>query len=691
MLVCWLSAAGQELPGAGNALRFNGNSTYINAGISNRGITSQITVEAWIRTRSEAIQFAATKYSNSNFEDRGFQLGSSNGFAIFNGRAGKGQYFGSGFSKTYVADGRWHHIAGVCNDNVWQIYVDGTLESAAAYPYSNGSLASTYALSLGSYFVLDNWYFDGDIDEIRVWRTALTQDQIRRNMCRKVAPVPAELVAYYNFDQTAGNAVVDQGSVPTDGTLTNFGSAPWQLSGAPLGDVSTFAYGADLRAARLRLAAANGDSGVVGSISAQTDGVQLYAVNQAPAVRPAAGASAGVYFGVFSRGDAGTYDFRLRPAVGVSCSGLYARPANDGAWAAAPATTTATSLLLARQSYRAEYIQAGTAVNAVAVVISGDSLLCASGGGQLTATAAGAQGYRWNTGATTPTITVSQAGTYSVAATFAAGCTSTGSRRVIQPTLRVTGDSLLCPGGSAALLATTTFPGTTYRWSTGATTAGISAPQPGTYAVTATFGGCTLTRQLVVQSSVAVPAFALGPDTTVCEGTPLLLRAPAGNYAYLWSDGSTGRTLLARQGGTYSVRVQSGCNVQTARRTLTANLCVPNIITPNQDGLNDAFVVRSYNVGEWSLAVYNRWGKQVYQTDRYLNDWGPDATPGVYYYLLRRPTSNSAVKGWVQVSRSEELVWAKGAKGDGEGFAEVGQAAVGGIRQVIGLGIVAGL
>jgi gliding motility-associated-like protein len=99
------------------------------------------------------------------------------------------------------------------------------------------------------------------------------------------------------------------------------------------------------------------------------------------------------------------------------------------------------------------------------------------------------------------------------------------------------------------------------------------------------------------------------------------------------------------------VTVRSGCNAQTASRTLTANLCVPNIITPNKDGRNDAFVVSSYNVGEWSVAIYNRWGKEVYKTERYLNDWGNSAAPGVYYYMLRRNATNSTLKGWVEVVR----------------------------------------
>ncbi|GAB2477894.1 hypothetical protein GCM10011375_19380 [Hymenobacter qilianensis] len=654
--MCCYSAAAQSLPGAGNALRFNGSSTYINAGVDNRGVTSRITVEAWIKTRSEAIQFAATKYSNSNFEDRGFQLGTSAGFAIFNGRAGKGQYYGSGSSRTYVADGRWHHIAGVCDDNVWKIYVDGTLESTTTFPYTNGNLASTYALSLGSYFVLNNWYFDGDIDEIRVWRAALTQDQIRTNMCRKISPVPAELVAYYSFDQTSGLTAIDKGSVPTNGTLSNFStSSPWQPSGAAIGDVSVFAYGSDLRATRLNLAAANGDSGIVRNISTQTDGVQLYAVNQASSmVIPFSGTTSPVYFGVFSRGSTGTYDFRLRPAGGLLCTSLYERPASDGAWTNTVATSTSSSLLLTQQRYRAEYTQVGADLRALPVTVLGDTILCAGGSVQLTASiSGGANSFRWNTGAVAQTITVTQPGIYSMTATFPSGCTITRSRQVVQADLRITGETILCEGASSTLRAVSTPAGATFRWNNGATTSDLSVTQPGTYSVTTTFSnGCTSTRQVVVSLSKAVPAFALGPDTTVCEGTPLLLRAPVGNaYTYLWSDGSTGSSLLARQGGTYTVTVRSGCNTQTASRTLTAQLCVPNIITPNKDGRNDAFVVASYNVGEWSLAIYNRWGKEVYQTERYLNDWGASAAPGVYYYMLRRGTTNSAIKGWLEVVR----------------------------------------
>ena len=62
----------------------------------------------------------------------------------------------------------------------------------------------------------------GDIDEVRVWRTARTQMQIRDNMCQKFITAPADLVAYYRLDQANGTTAGDNGAVPTNGTLLNF-------------------------------------------------------------------------------------------------------------------------------------------------------------------------------------------------------------------------------------------------------------------------------------------------------------------------------------------------------------------------------------------------------------------------------------------------------------------------------------
>lgn len=60
---------------------------------------------------------------------------------------------------------------------------------------------------------------------------------------------------------------------------------------------------------------------------------------------------------------------------------------------------------------------------------------------------------------------------------------------------------------------------------------------------------------------------------------------------------------------------------------------VPNIITPNGDGLNEVFRFTGLGPGPWQLQVYSRRGRLVYQQENYQQDWeatGP--TEGLYYY-----------------------------------------------------------
>jgi gliding motility-associated-like protein len=298
-------------------------------------------------------------------------------------------------------------------------------------------------------------------------------------------------------------------------------------------------------------------------------------------------------------------------------------------------------------------------VRLAALQISGSAQLCPDQGStaQLLAVAAGATAYRWNTGATTAQLTVSQAGTYTVTASFANGCTLTATQVVNIPQARIQGDSLLCPGRTTQLSAATSA-ATSYRWSTGATTAAIAISQPGTYSVSVSFGpGCSAMARYHVRAEVANPAFTLGADTTVCEGEHLVLSArvatASNEVQYQWSDGSTGPTLVVQQPGVYRLQRITRCETQTATRQITFQSClfIPNIITPNNDGLNDLFVVKGLPPGAWSLEVFNRWGRQVYQTAAYQADWGSQAAPGPYYYLLRQAATGRSYKGWVEVVR----------------------------------------
>ncbi|OUJ69901.1 hypothetical protein BXP70_25900 [Hymenobacter crusticola] len=274
---------------------------------------------------------------------------------------------------------------------------------------------------------------------------------------------------------------------------------------------------------------------------------------------------------------------------------------------------------------------------------------------QLEAVAPGAITYRWSTGATTATLAATQAGTYSVVATFANGCTRTAAVQVRAPVVTIQGDSVLC-GGQPLLLTAQSNLAATYRWNTGATGATIRVQQPGTYTLTAFYAtGCQRSTTWRVVTAPVLPAFRAGTDTTVCEGTTLQLRAPLlqAPVSYRWSDGSTEPTLRVQQAGTYSVVVQTPCEQRTFMQHVQYKSCLllPNIVTANGDGLNDTFAPKGLLGTGWELTVYNRWGRQVYTSKAYTNEWGSEAAGGVYYYLLSQPASGVHYRGFVEVVR----------------------------------------
>ncbi|MCW5911168.1 MAG: gliding motility-associated C-terminal domain-containing protein [Cyclobacteriaceae bacterium] len=86
-----------------------------------------------------------------------------------------------------------------------------------------------------------------------------------------------------------------------------------------------------------------------------------------------------------------------------------------------------------------------------------------------------------------------------------------------------------------------------------------------------------------------------------------------------------------------------------AEPTWGCGLYVPNIFTPNGDNLNETFFIRNLPSNS-KLVITNRWGKQVYTSSNYQNDWnGDDATDGVYYYQL--VVDGQRYTGWVEIMR----------------------------------------
>ena len=86
---------------------------------------------------------------------------------------------------------------------------------------------------------------------------------------------------------------------------------------------------------------------------------------------------------------------------------------------------------------------------------------------------------------------------------------------------------------------------------------------------------------------------------------------------------------------------------------------VPNVFTPNGDGLNDTFIIPCTEEYPGStLLVFNRWGDEVYRSNDYRNDWAgtyrEDLLPlGTYFYILTLNDKDKTVKdGYVYLQRS---------------------------------------
>lgn len=83
-----------------------------------------------------------------------------------------------------------------------------------------------------------------------------------------------------------------------------------------------------------------------------------------------------------------------------------------------------------------------------------------------------------------------------------------------------------------------------------------------------------------------------------------------------------------------------GCSDTTSLPyTVIAEIVVPNVFTPNNDGVNDLFEIEGLDYIDGAvLKIFNRWGCKVYESGSYKNNWdGGDFASGVYFYVLTLP------------------------------------------------------
>jgi gliding motility-associated-like protein len=278
---------------------------------------------------------------------------------------------------------------------------------------------------------------------------------------------------------------------------------------------------------------------------------------------------------------------------------------------------------------------------------------------------------------TSPTITVSDSVIYKVVLRhIATGCIDSANfkPKVTKPfAFTVTAPNLLCIDVPTEATLNIANPGDyTYDWSpkdciaSGENTTNpkikISKDKTLTVKVTNKISGCSQSMNVNVKAAdkVDVTIDAI-PDFTIFEGDTLdiFVANPVNTSKYLWSTGSTNTTVKVFPilTTTYTVTVtdRNGCTAEDQAIVTVKNakcdetdVYLPNAFSPNNDGNNDIFRLRSNFIDEMELIIYNRWGQEVFRTKDDQEGWdgtykGDELPPDSYAYFLRVICVNQGV------------------------------------------------
>ncbi|WP_051568564.1 T9SS type B sorting domain-containing protein [Crocinitomix catalasitica] len=141
------------------------------------------------------------------------------------------------------------------------------------------------------------------------------------------------------------------------------------------------------------------------------------------------------------------------------------------------------------------------------------------------------------------------------------------------------------------------------------------------------------------------PIPELREDTTICYGHKVRLDVKVTNGTYLWNDGNNDPIRAIGEPGNYIVKVDNGCRIMTDSVLISTIDCpviieMPNVFTPNGDGVNDLFKpIKINEIQEWHLIIKNRWGVVLFESIDPYEPWdgkieGTLCVDGVYYWSI---------------------------------------------------------
>src|SRR5690606_2977329 len=272
-------------------------------------------------------------------------------------------------------------------------------------------------------------------------------------------------------------------------------------------------------------------------------------------------------------------------------------------------------------------------------------------------------------------LTVTQEGTYFVETNYGT-CTSNSFSNRVTISEATSGDAdativsslgnPFCPEQGLTTLAT--IGGNSYQWFKdgevipGATNQTYQTDESGIFSVSVDLGSCQASGSIDLVSESFTSSLNVSDETTLEEGETLnvIVTTTAINPEFEWYlnnvliTDATDDSFEINEFGDYSVVIYQTSDCVVSRELFftinepigqfpnVAN--IPNLISPNGDGVNDTWVIPTDYVSgtETEVIIMTSQGKIVHQTNDYQNNWPENqlefnSINPVYYYIITAP------------------------------------------------------
>lgn len=661
------------------ALNFDGTNDYVNIGTV-IPVNSSYTKEAWI-------------YANANGSNNIISSGSSPFWLSGTHLSAYTNNNGSVILQDAAVFplNQWVHVAVTYNaaNSALRLYKSGVLVASGI---TSGSYPAD-VIAIGQYGPSQNNFFQGSIDEVRIWSRALCQAEIQNNMSAELTLPQTGLLAYYKFNQgvaAANNSAVttltDASGNTSTGTLYNFAltgsSSNWvSPGGVTTGSVApTFTAPAIIAAILSQTSTCAGTNGAL-TVTTNVAASSYSWMPSGGTASVATGLAAGVYTCVINSfcGASVAVTATIAPPTSLTASITVTNPHCQGGFGSAT-----VSVLGGSGSYNYAWSNSG-AGNSIAFAYAGNysvtvtdancsvsgtaaatvvdppaiyytysnmGIPCHGGTGSASVSATGGSGtfnYLWSNGSTSQMISGQLPGTYSVTISDTYSCTQSTSFTFVDPSVLTSSTSItqpLCIGGTGIATITASGGTTPYNYSITALSYNpvINNLSAGVYTVTTKDANdCTVTNTITIVAPPALTLTATAGTPTVCAGnsTTLTANGTGGTspFTYTWTSGPN----------TATYAVSPSVNTTYTVNATDANGCSASKLVSVTTAQTPTLTVSNGSICTGQTFTFSPSGAATYTYSSGSNTVNPSATTS---YTLLGTSANGCVSGSVAVTVS---------------------------------------